>query len=148
MNPGEKRPADGEAVRPEGFAGRNVKIITFFVCMVIFFAFFGPLSFFRIRDCAEKKQSEALPELSVENMIDFAHDPTLLTMTRLRTYRGTWNEGDRGNTFSTQFGHYIFLAYEDRASGRITFCEVTDVQTDKRLDLLDKQSDPNGFFGK
>ena len=148
MRPGEKRPADSGEVRPEGFAGRNVKVITFLVCMVIFFAFFGPVSFFRIRDCAEKKQSEALPELTVENLIDFANDPTLLTMTLLRTYRGTWNEGDRGNTFSTQFGHYIFLAYEDRSSGRITFCEVTDVQTDERLDLLDKQSDPKAFFGK
>lgn len=148
MRNGTDRPKEAETVHPESFAGRNVKVITFIVCMVIFFAFFGPLSFFRIRDCAEQKRSEALPELTVENMIDFANDPSLLTMKRLRTYRGVWSEGDIGNTFSTQFGHYIFLAYEDKQSGQMTFCQVTDINTDTRLDLLDRESDPHAFFGK
>lgn len=142
------KPADGQTTHPEGFIGHNIKVITFTVCMVVFFAFFGPLSFFRIRDCAEQRQSSDLPELTVENVIDFFHDPSLLTVKRLRTYRGVWNEGDKGNTFTAQFGHYILLAFEDLATGKMTFCEVTDLQTDTRLDLLDRTSNPETFFGK
>ena len=147
MKDGSK-PGGAQNARPEGFVGHNIKVITFVVCMVIFFAFFGPLSFFRIRDCAEQKQSESLQELTVENIIDFAHDPSLLTIKRLRTYRGVWNEGDKGNTYTAQFGHYILLAFEDPATGKMTFCEVTDLQTDARLDLMDQNANPEAFFGK
>lgn len=143
---GENKPGAAQPARPEGFVGHNIKVITFAVCMVLFFAFFGPVSFFRIRDCAAQKQSKDLPELSVENVIDFANDPTLLTMKRLRTYRGSWNTGDKGNVFTAQFGHYILLAYEDPATGKMTFCEVTNLQSDARLDLMDPDIDPKTFF--
>ena len=30
----------------------------------------------------------------------------------------------------------------------MTFCEVTDLQTEARLDLLGEKSDPTEFFGR
>ncbi|HBF15626.1 MAG TPA: hypothetical protein DDW30_08125 [Clostridiales bacterium] len=143
-----KKPQEEGPTKPEGFAGRNVKVITFAVCMVVFFAFFGPLSFFRIRDCAEKKNAEKLPELTVDDVIAFCEDNRLLTMSRLRRYRGVYKAADKGNTFTAEFSHYILLAFEDPATGKMTFCEVTDLQTEDRLDLLGEKPDPTGFFGR
>ena len=148
MNRYQRKPAEEEPTRHEGFAGRNVKVITFAVCMVLFFAFFGPLSFFRIRDCAEKREAKKLPELTVENIIDFCNDKTLLTMNRLRNYRGVYKPADKGNTYTAEFSHYMLLAFEDPATGKMTFCEVTDLQTEARLDLLGEKSDPTEFFGR
>lgn len=147
MNRYRREPAEEGPIRPEGFAGRNVKVITFIVCMVIFFAFFGPLSFFRMRDCARKQEAEKLPELRVENVIDFCNDKSLLTMNRLRKYRGVYKPADKGNTYTAEFSHYILLAFEDPASGKMTYCEVTDLQTEKHLDLLEEKADPTEFFG-
>ena len=149
MNRYQRTTAQSEkAPRPEGFAGRNVKVITFAVCMVLFFAFFGPISFFRIRDCAEKESAKKLPELTADMVIDFCNDKTLLTMNRLRRYRGVYKPADKGNTYTAEFSHYILLAFEDPATGKMTFCEVTDLQTGDQLDLLDEKSDPTEFFGR
>ena len=148
MNRDQRKQEAEEPIKPEGFAGRNVKVITFAVCMVVFFAFFGPLSFFRIRDCAEKEKAENLPELTVDDVIAFCEDNRLLTMNRLRRYRGVYKPADKGNTYTAEFSHYILLAFEDPATGKMIFCEVTDLQTEARLDLLGEKSDPTGFFGR
>lgn len=147
MNRYRKPATDSDQVRPEGFAGRNVKVITFAVCMIVFFAFFGPLSFFRIRDCAEQRDAEKLPELTVDIVTDFCRDRSLLTMSRLRRYRGTYKPADKGNTYTAEFSHYILLAFEDPATGKMTFCRVTDLQTEEKLDLLGDKPDPTAFFG-
>lgn len=139
--------ADGSE-RPESFTSRNIKVITFAVCMVLFLGFCGPVSFFRIRDCAKQRAAEELPELTVTDVIGLFHDRSRLTTDTLRTYRGVWNPGDKGNTYTAEFGHYILLAFEDPSSGIMTFCEVTDLKTDERLDLLDTEADPEAFFGK
>lgn len=148
MKDESRKPTDTPDPHPEGFVGHHIKVITFAVCMVVFFALFGPISFFRIRDCAQQKQAEDLPELTADTIIDFVHDPSLLTIKRLRTYRGVWKEADKGNTFTAQFGHYILLAFEDPSTGKMTFCEVTDLNNDTRLDLMDRNANPEAFFGK
>lgn len=147
MNRYRKPATNDEPARPEGFAGRNVKVITFAVCMVVFFAFFGPLSFFRIRDCADRQESKKLPELTVDIITDFCHDRSLLTMSRLRKYRGTYKPADKGNTYTAEFSHYILLAFENPTTGKMTFCHVTDLQTGEQLDLLEDKPDPTTFFG-
>lgn len=134
--------------RAEGFWGRHVKVVTFAICMALFLGFFGPFSFFRIRDCAREREEQSMPELDAETLIALFHDPSRLTMDRLRTYRGTWNTGDTGNTFTARFGHYVLLAFEDATMGAMTYCEVTSTETNETLDLLDKTSDPEAFFGK
>lgn len=137
---------DEQTVRPEGFAGRNIRVITFAICIALFLLFCGPFSFFRIRDCADQRHAEKMPELSVSDMIAFAQDPTLITMKRLCEYRGTYNAGDKGNTFTAQFAGYLLLAFEDPATGMMTYCQVTELQSGAQIDLMDQTVDAAAFF--
>lgn len=148
----EKEPEPGQnaeqAMHPEGFAGRNVKIITFAICMAVFLLLCGPFSFFRIRDCTRQRQDEKMPELTAADAIAFAQDPTSLTMKHLRTFRGTYNAGDKGNTFTAQFTGYLLLAFEDPTTGVITYCQVTDLQSGEQIDLMDESTDAIAFFNR
>ncbi len=144
----EKPKSGEEVVKPEGFAGRNAKVITFIVCMVIFFAFFGPISFFRIADCAEQRQVQSAPELTEEIIAELCQSKSGFTMKQLRTYRGTYNTGDKGNTFTAEFGHYMLLAFEDSTTMTLTYCTVTNLQTEEQLDMMNENANPTAFFGR
>lgn len=45
--------------KTENFGSRNVKLITFSICMVIFLAFFGPFGITRIVSCAQEARENA-----------------------------------------------------------------------------------------
>lgn len=139
---------DVRNMRTETFASRNVKLITFLVCMALFFVFFGPVSFFRVRSCMESRSAQELPELTCDDVIGLTEDRSRLTMQVLRRFRGEYNPGDKGNTFTAYFEHYILLAFEDPATGTLTYCSVVDRNSDGKLDLTDKNSDAAAFFAE
>lgn len=137
---------DVREMRTETFASRNVKLITFLVCMALFFAFFGPVSFFRVRDCMDSRRTEKMPELTCDDVIGLTEDRSRLSMQVLRRFRGEYNPGDKGNTFTAYFDHYILLAFEDPATGLLTYCAVMDRNSEEKLDLTDKNADAAAFF--
>ena len=62
-NPYKKQPKAEEATagKTETFVTRNVKLITFLVCLAVFLVFLGPLSVWRISEMInEKKAAEAI----------------------------------------------------------------------------------------
>ncbi|MBQ8431327.1 MAG: hypothetical protein IJX28_00435 [Clostridia bacterium] len=56
-----KRQEVDTAGQTETFLTRNVRSITFFICLAIFLAFFGPWSVFRIMDYIEEKNDTRIP---------------------------------------------------------------------------------------
>lgn len=58
QKPDQWSPEEDTAGETETFLTRNVKLITFLVCLAIFLVFFGPWSVMRIREWIEQKELE------------------------------------------------------------------------------------------
>ena len=60
QNPYKKQPKAEEATKgqTETFVTRNVKLITFLVCVAVFLVFLGPLSVWRISEMVNAKQEQ------------------------------------------------------------------------------------------
>lgn len=58
--------------KTENFGSRNVKTITFLVCLAIFLAVLGPISIFRIVDIVGKAQDNSKPQMTMNNVVGFS----------------------------------------------------------------------------
>ena len=68
-------PADDTKGETETFVTRNVKLITFLVCLAVFLTFFGPWSVIRIRQWIEEQETQQAIEqtaLSYDELCEIA----------------------------------------------------------------------------
>ncbi len=75
------------AGKTETFATRNVKTITFICCIVVFLAFFGPWSVFRMMDWIEEKNDTRI-EMTLTDVVALSEQGAPITLADLRKYKG------------------------------------------------------------
>ncbi len=150
-----KRGEIDTAGKTESFLSRNVRLITFLVCVCLFLAgalvagamIYGDLDFSR-------PENDTRPEMSVEELRGIAARAKTLTGGELSRYRGeNYDRQIDGVTVEKYYyinaigGRYNLSATERASDGRIMYLTVYDLESKKQIDLLDGESDFDAFLG-
>ena len=130
--------------KPEGFASKNAKTITFIVTMVVLLAFIGPVSVFTVyRQMSDAKEAEGV-ELTEGDILGLAALGDGITMEHLRVYRGTESDSEYRRVYIIQNEAFILYAVEDKATGIVNVCLLTDQKTGDSIDI--RQEDAEAFL--
>ena len=140
----------------ENFFTRNVRLVTFITVIVLFligalilaWMVHGEL-LFPFSETADDR-----PAMTVEELRDVCSRARTLRGEELARYRG--DNYDRiidGVVVENYYyineigGRYNLSATERASDGKILYLELYDIKTKKKIDLLDKKSDVDAFFG-
>ena len=129
--------------KPEGFASKNAKTITFTVMLVLFLAFLGPVSVFTVYRQISKAEENQGVEITEADVIELKRLGSSLTMDHLRYYRGVEGDGQHAITYLIRTDDFIIHAAQAKATGAIQVL-LTDVETGDQIDVM--TADVEGFF--
>lgn len=117
----------------ETFFTRNVKLITFLICLGVFLAIFGPISVFRIMDYIEEKSSKGSP-MTTEDVLSLAQRHDALYLSDFEGYE----KGVETETFYLidVAPHFIVSVSAASEDARIDHFTVTNTETDKKVDIM------------
>ena len=121
--------------KPEGFASKNAKTITFIVTMVVLLALIGPISVFTIYRQMTDAEETAGAELTVGDIRGLAALGEGITMEHLRVYQGTESESEYRRSYIIQNESFILYAVADKSTGVVSVCLLTDQKTGDSIDL-------------
>lgn len=142
--------------KTENFFTRNVRLVTFITVVVLFLIAALVLAWMvhgeMLFPFTEKPDDR--PAMTVEELRDVCARARTLRGEELARYRG--DNYDRiidGVVVENYYyineigGRYNLSATERASDGKILYLELYDLQTKKKIDLLDKKSDMDAFFG-
>ena len=117
----------------ENFFTRNVKLITFLVCLGIFLAVFGPISVFRIRDYIEERSSKEIP-MTAADVLTLAQRHDTLYLTDFADFE----KGVESETFYLidVAPHFIVSVGAASVEAPVDHFTVTNTATDKKVDIM------------
>ncbi len=121
---------------PEGFGSRNVKIITFVICISLFLILFGPMNIFRLWNRAEIDKVEGKP-MTCETVKGLAALGDSLTMAHLMQYEGEISRNKDRNTYTAEFEGYILLGVQDKGTGDLLSCVLSHVESGDRVNMTE-----------
>jgi len=98
QKPDKWSPADDTKGETETFVTRNVKLITFLVCLAVFLVFFGPWSVMRIREWVQQQELQQEIEqtaLSYDELCEMVEKGSLLDWSDFEGhhYEDLWETG-------------------------------------------------------
>ena len=120
---------------PEGFASKNVKVITFVICITAFLLLFGPVTIFRLISHYSEKDMPG-QAMTAETLLQIAERGRSLTMEDLQRYEGELSDSDERTYYYIQFDRYMILGVQNKETKRLDFCTLTDEKTSDTLDLM------------
>ena len=136
--------------KTENFLSRNVKLITFLICLGVFLAFFGPLTIFKIIAYIEERK-DTRPVMSEEELITLSELDRDLYYSDIKGFKGT--EDIRSITVSITGGgtatkeveiyyyfdvgeNYTALAIAEIDTEKIIYFQISNVKNQWRADVL------------
>ena len=122
-------------VKPEGFASKNVKVITFVVCISVFLLLFGPLTIFQIIDHAKSKQMGTKP-MTVADVVLLSERGSALTMEELQQFEGSKSESGESVYYYVNVDRYLLLGVQNKKTKKLTFCTLTHEKSGDSVELL------------
>ena len=122
-------------VKPEGFASRNVKVITFAVCIAVFLLLFGPVNVFLLKKMPHIDQVGDV-KMTESDMRSLSALGSGLTMSELKRFEGSFSKSDLNAIYTIQFDHYLLYAVEDAETEKLAVCLLTDVSTGDSVNVL------------
>ena len=130
-----------EPGKTENFWSRNVRTVTFLVCIAVFLALFGPVSVFTIRRVAGSENRGK--NMTAEEAIRLSQSAGSVTFEKLREYRGRYNETESVEVYYIDFESYQILATKSKKNDTLTVI-IEDYDSRERADLL--RDDLRAFF--
>ena len=128
------------AGRTENFFTRNVKLLTFFICVAVILA---PFVIVYINDVIEEKREASLPDMTVDELVLIAEKSTDLRQRDLAKFEGYRTENEeQGMKYAM---YRIPVLHEERMVLSISFdasldyvfyLQLMNLETQEKLDLL------------
>ncbi len=134
----------------ENFWTRNVRLITFVICMVVFFGVCIGFSAYYIYDWFSEPADDR-PEMTVSELQILAASPERINTKMLDAYRGEYTE-TRQNDFLYKMyqldieGRYTLWISFNGSNGELFDMTLTDSQTAREIDLLKTNADLDAFL--
>ena len=145
-SPKKESPKDEDtAGKTETFWTRYVKAITFFVCLAIFLAVFGPWSVFRIMDAIEQSRLEDRT-MDVEDILYFAERRDALYFSQFEEYEGDLQEWEFGKYYAIKIKDtHLIMVGTEMADGRVNYFTVTHLSTNEVVDVMKEDFKPDAL---
>lgn len=135
----------------ETFFTRNVRMLTFLICVAVFLAVFGPMSIFQINSCVEEKMS-AGDAMTVEDVRTFAARRGQLKLSDFEDYAKEESEGDDVILYTISVeGDYLVMVGARDEDAALHYFTVTNIKTDETVDVMAttySQSLLDGLLGR
>ena len=128
------------AGKTETFWTRNVRLITFLICITVFLAIFGPWSIHRIYQYVTE-QADSRTEMTVSDLYALARSPQTVRPSDLDRFIGEVGsnelDGIRYSVYQIDIGdRYFLMASFETRTARPYYMTLTDIRTQESLDLL------------
>lgn len=125
------------AGKTETFWSRNVRLITFLVCLTVFLAVAGPISVFRILDYIEEHQNSDSP-MTFSDVVKLSYYGDDLTLNRLTVFDGETAIFSNEIHFSANVdgGKYLLYGVADGSTGRMNYLTLTRLSDEKSANVL------------
>lgn len=138
------------AGKTENFFTRNVRLITFLICIGVFLAIFGPLSVFHIYQYVTE-QSDTRAEMTVDDLRALAVSPKTVRPEDLDKFLGEVGSNTVGDlrceVYQIDVGErYFLIASFESANQKPFYMTLTDVETHEELDLLEDHNKLEEFL--
>ena len=141
--------------KTETFFTRNVRLITFLICITVFLGIFGPLSVFHIvRHFNEIKEEASYTEMTVEDLRVLLKRADTLTEKDITRYAhddgGDWKVADKtGRMYYIQLGERFQLScMVELQTKSVVYLSLFDSDLNESFDLLDKKTDIDKILGE
>lgn len=121
--------------KPESFASRHVKVITFIVCMAVFFVLCGPVNVFWLWQRKHDGYVDGIP-MTQADLIRLSEQENLRTIADLQKYEGQRSDGENRIFYTIEFDHYILLCIGDKNTMQVLTCSLEDTETEDQVDVL------------
>ena len=143
-----KHYAPDTAGKTETFFTRNVKLITFLICIAVFLGIFGPLSVFHIyRYYTEMQEDASYVDMTVDDLRALAKRADTLTEKDFERFTredgGEWEVGPKtGRMFYIQIGErYQLSCMVEVQTRQVVYLSLYDGDRNETHDLLDGKVD-------
>ena len=132
--------------KPEGFASKNAKTITFLVMVALFLVFLGPLSVFTIRDRIQEAREANKPEMTADDLLDLSALKMDITMDDVREFKGHESENDGTISYIIYADEFIFYAEQEWDSSVLTYTNLRTRNKDKVKEIDIRTDSVINFF--
>ena len=133
--------------KPEGFASKNVKSITFIIMVALFLVFLGPVSVFTIRSQINEYRESKKAEITQEDLIELSNYGLDLTMDDIRKFKGNENKDESGTvTYFITNDSFIFYAEQMEGSDVLTYTNLQHRNKDNAKSIDIRYDDVEKFF--
>ena len=106
--------------KPESFASRNVKTITFSIMLALFLVFLGPLSVFTIRDRINDAREARKPEITQDDVLDLSLYEESLTIDQVKKFKGHESRDETKTSYIIFTEEFILYVEQEHDSPVVT----------------------------
>ena len=126
--------------KPESFASKNAKTITFIVMIALFLVFLGPLSVFTIRERIQEVREANKPVLTQDDVLDLSLNKMDLTIDQVMKFKGHESKDDTKTMYIIFTDEFILYVEQENASPVVTDTYLRSRNKDKN-DEIDIRTD-------
>ncbi len=145
----EKKPApsafEDTAGQTETFATRNVRLITFLICMAVFLAVFipvGVIGYSAYQDWFDGK--DKLPEITVADVVALSEKNGGIQLSELTVFKGELQETEKDSVYVMEFSNYHLRAVANKESGWVEVFVIYHRENNTSADIL--KDDLRAYF--
>ena len=137
-DPRRKKDKPDTAGKTESFWTRNVRAITFFICLAVFLAVFGPMSVFRIIEIVEEQRVDG-ELMQTEDVLFLAERREQLTLSHFLVYDGDEQKlSDIGSYYRIQVeDRFLVTVGSETEDGRVSYFSVTHLSSGESIAVMD-----------
>ena len=137
------------AGQTENFATRNVRLITFLICIGVFLVVFIPIGVIGISQYRDWLEADDLPQMTINDVVRFSEKEGQITLAELTAYKGDLQEDSTYDAvFTAEFDRYHVRAVANKVSGVVEVFVLLDTETGARYDVLKDDLLPLFKFGE
>ena len=123
----------------ETFFTRNVRLITFLICLGVFLTVLGPWSVFRIKSCIDERRAAA-NAMTVEDILTLAERRGDLYMSDFEDF--TKDIESESFYLIKVESLYLVTVRSDSADGRVNYFVVENLSTKQSINVLSSEYSP------
>lgn len=121
---------------PEGFASRNVKVITFVICLAVLLILIGPVNIFWLRKQKNPAGEVAGAEMTVADVLRISERGENLRLADLEGFAHTVSNSENFTICTISFGPYLLMAVSPSGEQRVQVCTLTHVDSGEEVDVM------------
>lgn len=124
------------AGKTENFFTRNVRLITFLVCVGVFVALFGPIAMMEADNYLEN-ENDSKYTMTLENVLTLAKQNGYISASQIKDYANRQNETEDEIYYYIDIEpNYFLFAVADKNSQMLLYCDLSNLDTGKSVDVL------------